>query len=107
LQPTTTIIAKTALASSDKALMPILAITDALLDVKHVTSRVVTLEFPVDTLDLTASCYKALAVQPFLVRCPRRIIEESTHELQRGTRFFNRGSPHANLMRANLPLMVS
>lgn len=50
LQPTTTIIANAALAKNDKALIAILAITDALLDVKHVTSRVVTLEYPVYTL---------------------------------------------------------
>jgi hypothetical protein len=49
LQPTTTTIAKTALAKSDKALMPILAITDALLDVKRVTSRVVTFNYSIDT----------------------------------------------------------
>jgi hypothetical protein len=53
LQPTTTIVASAALAKSDKALMPILAITDALLDVKHVTSRVVTLGYPVNTNSLT------------------------------------------------------
>jgi len=55
LQPTTTIIANTALASKDQALMPILAITDELLDVEHVTIWIVTLEFPVDTDDATAS----------------------------------------------------
>jgi hypothetical protein len=55
LQPTTTIIANAAPASSDRALMPNLAITDELLDVKHVTSRIVTLEYPLDTERTTAS----------------------------------------------------
>jgi hypothetical protein len=64
LQPTTTIIANTALASSEKALMPIFAITDALLDVEHVTSRIVTFEFPIDTDNSTASRKIAPAVLP-------------------------------------------
>jgi hypothetical protein len=89
LQPTTTIIANTALASRDKALMPILAITDALLDVKHLTSRVVTLEFPLETDCSTARRKRAVAVQPILVRFPGRIIEDSDPQLQRTTPFFD------------------
>jgi hypothetical protein len=90
LQPTTMIIANTALASNEKALMPIFAITDALLDVKHVTTWVVTFDIPVDTDNSTAKGKRALAVLPFLVRVPGRIIEESTPQLQRTTPFFDR-----------------
>jgi len=66
LQPTTMIIANTALVSSDKALIPILAITDELLDVKHVTSRVVTLDFRLAQITRPQCCSGGPA-------CPRPI----------------------------------